>query len=1310
MSIHDVLSADGRANSAAFFKNATSHEPTSPGIAQFLSALFAGCPDEPVALIADNQEKQVQSLEEIDSFAKLAGSNPVYVSTTAGQNVAFLYAVHENVSDPEEWTTYTLAPTAVLHKEATLITAYALEVGVAPSHEVEALALSMGGEIDEPIPTPGANGWTLIHLDAEAFHTPDAINNIFDDSDGCMAESQADAGFGSLLDARLLTPFDLDAPELQQELVISTGANFKSTKWKNDRMSVAKLIAILARHPIGRQKDGPGFVLGEIVGDNRRKQAVTKCYGVGLDIDVGMPGHEIDAALAELGCLALRYTTFSHGKTTSKVNRDKIVKWCGKNDMEFGNDAVLAFLKDQMRWDARLLDQAEYVGDSHDPEGLMACINHPPMEKHRIVMPLSEAFDPTKVAKTHAEGMKMWATVCRALARQLGDLPMDNSAVDPSRLFYFPRHADKRPHETTIFGGPLLDWHTLDLDGEGDQGDMDNFDQVLAAEVEQNSRTKARSKTDDGKKLGRWSSQSSNGFQIVAVIHDLADDRIRTAGSSKIDIECPFDEDHSNAGDPDDRGCFAVNAGDGPSDIFTIKCQHDSCQGKTNLDFLGKMLRDEWFSEEVLADPDYNALVDNESTLRISQGDARRDYSAQTAALTKDSTDEEIEAAAAMIAAAELSVAKTAHAIEAFAAALKIGKVAAKAIIRTAIAARQIENAASIPAPAESAAPTWYRPPPAERGKITLRMHSGRRWMFNTDTPVTTLFTLNGGIRHPDRGETGDCALSVTMENEYGAPTAIDVQAADLVRGKGSPALEQLRAAGLCFSHDGESWLTSYLRETQPVGALHYDRAGVREGAFILPTGEALLTNCNVGLSAQARLACKARSGTLEAWKEGAEFICASGGHALQAALVLGAVGPLVDLGGFDTPIFSFEGTSSAAKSTGQKLGIGLWAEPKLGSGLFISINASDNALERPLEQASGTYLALDEDKQIVGGAEKLEKLAFMIQAGTGKRRRLPRGGEQRMQKWATCVSFSGETGLGQKLTKVGIQAANGLSARVVTINVDDAPDLTANWSKVVQTHENFGHAGPAYIQHLADNGWFADPALLKAAVEERVEVLARHGMPGDIGVKLVRLRRRQAGLVALLWTAAEEMKSAHLLPECFDAETMALTVWEGAQESDIAPRDSVMRSIDTLRENIAARLNVTICRRDETYIDGTPRHLYRELQGSPETLDHKKFIEINAARKNAKKPLLTSQEIYLIRAGCLSDLAGATSSDRTLRKELVRHDIAIPVPGSKKNEIAWDGFPGHGRGSFIVLRRDAIDYSEPAAPFPVENTRYGET
>lgn len=645
----------------------------------FLSALFAACPDDSIILNAGDVETPVTDGASIDAFVAAAGSEPIYVRpiTDAG-NVSFLHSVTEN-STAEQWQDLSLRPTVVLFKDGVTICAYALEAPYQLEPEAEAnaeivaLYQAMGGDLDDMIPTPGANGWEMVHCGLDDYQPLAALLEAFSDTPTLAAapavvapaEESApweETDYGTLLDARVLAPIDLEAPELQQEMVISVGANFKSVNWKPDRMSIAKFIGLMARHPEGKQKDGPGFVMGEIVGDNRRKQAVTACFGVGLDIDVGMPGHEIDKALAELGCLAVRYTTFSHAKTSSKINKDKIVKWCSKQGIPFDDAGVIRFLRESTKWDEGLLATAEYSGDNHEPEGLMACISHAPMEKHRVVMPLTEAFVPTTVAETHAEGMKMWAAVCKALARRLGDLPMDNSTTDPSRLFYFPRHQKGKPHETTVFGGPLLDWRSLDLDGVGpveEEEPKDAFEAALLRETK-DTRPKSRSSTEEGKKLGRWAKKTAHGFQIVDVIRDHAEDRIRTNGGTKIDLECPFDEDHSNPGDAEDRGCFAVNAGDGPSEIFTIKCQHDSCQGRTNLDFLGKMIKDEWFSEDVLEDPNYNAAAPEDApeprvAMKIAaEDDARAEYECLIDALTPDSPDDDVEAALAAYVKAEL--------------------------------------------------------------------------------------------------------------------------------------------------------------------------------------------------------------------------------------------------------------------------------------------------------------------------------------------------------------------------------------------------------------------------------------------------------------------------------------------------------------------------------------------------------------------------------------------------------------------------------------------------------------------------------
>jgi hypothetical protein len=663
-------------------------KPTTP-LRQFLGALYAAS-EQPIRLSYElDREVQVETgdqivtNDQIDATVAGAGDNPIYAfAGHADGSVSFLYEVQEHARR-DGWEGQTLAPTVALYRDGTMILAWALDA-VAPTAEAAPVAQAMGCDLDEPIPTPGANGWEMVRCDAGAFQTLDALADAFG-AEGVEAPGEAagagddGAALGVYDDAQIMTPFDEADPALTRQMVISTGAHKNSTEWKPKTMTIGAFVALLCRHPENPKKDGPAFVLAEIVGPNRRKVAVRACYGVGLDIDVGTPGAVIDAQLAKLGCLAVRYTTHSHGKTRTEFKKDRLIKAAEKAGRALDEAFIFDFLREEEHWDEAILKTASYVGDEHMPEGMMALIEHAPMPKHRVVLPFAEPFVIADVAPTQDEGMRLWTQVPKALARLLGDLPLDKSGVDPSRLFYFPRHAKDKPWETALFGGPLLDWRTLDLEEK-----VDAFEAALVQEFD---KGKGRSTTDAGKKLGRWSMKAAHGFQIADVIRDYAEDRIRTNGANKLDIECPFDSEHSNPGDPEDRACMVVNAGDGPSAVFTIKCQHDSCQDRTNLDMLGKMLADGWFAEEVLSDPDYNAAEiedapQPEVAKRIAEEDeaaerqaaARDSYREAIAGLNRESADNDVATAIEMVALAKLDAMPLQRARDAIAEATGLGK------------------------------------------------------------------------------------------------------------------------------------------------------------------------------------------------------------------------------------------------------------------------------------------------------------------------------------------------------------------------------------------------------------------------------------------------------------------------------------------------------------------------------------------------------------------------------------------------------------------------------------------------------------
>ncbi|UTC28997.1 hypothetical protein MARCHEWKA_04850 [Brevundimonas phage vB_BpoS-Marchewka] len=639
---------------------------------EFLSALVSATEDA-FRLIYGDVTAEITTPESLEAAVAAAGAEPLYLDpVTANGDVPFLYSYTEN-AQPDQWQDDVVKPTAVLFKDGLLICAYALDAAVQVTPEVTAIADAMAGYLTDPVPTPGANGWEVVHLDPEHYVTFAQLAEVYVedappapeiliDTPAVQTEGYAlpweEEDHGALNDAKLLSPFQLDDPRYAQEMTVSIGANRESVKWTPKAMTVWTFVDMLSRHREDKKKDGLAFVLAEIVGNQRRKAAVKACYGVGLDIDVGVSGAVIDEALVKLGKLAVRYTTHSHAKTSTKMLKDRIAKWCKKHDIAEGvtQQSIERFLREEptMRWDESIIKTVEYVDDVHDPEGFMVQLDHIPMPKHRIVLPLTEPFVPTAVAKTHDEGMKMWGEVCHALAKALGDLPLDRSAVDPSRLFYFPRHAANRPFEARIVGGDLLDWKSLEL-AQGGADDAPTGDALLdlvlnEVKATDKSKPKSKSTTEEGRDLGRWSIKAAGGFQIVDLIKDHADDRIRTNGAHKIDIECPFDEDHSDPGNPEDKGCFAVNAGDGPSEIFTIKCQHDSCSQRTNLDFLGKMLKDDWFDRDTIDDPTYNALLEEGSEGLSPEGekikvedDAREVYEKLVDGLTEDSSEEDVD-------------------------------------------------------------------------------------------------------------------------------------------------------------------------------------------------------------------------------------------------------------------------------------------------------------------------------------------------------------------------------------------------------------------------------------------------------------------------------------------------------------------------------------------------------------------------------------------------------------------------------------------------------------------------------------------
>ena len=398
-------------------------------------------------------------------------------------------------------------------------------------------------------------------------------------------------------DARNIAPNNLynpNDPQNSTPLTIMVGKGAKATSWAPSKhiRNVAALLDACSRHPKSKSKDGLAYVPGKLIPGPRNKPAVEEMHIMVFDLDHGPRGEKIDAKMEKFGHTAVRHTSSSNGKTRSEFSRDAVMKClkCKKDDIN--TEAMRRYAREQLKWDEELVAAIELVDGKRDSSGVKCLITHAPISKNRLIYPLAVPFVIDDYENLQA-AEEVWKAKYFAVADALGLRDyIDESGARLNQMFYFPRHLEGAPHDTTIMGGPLLDWRDVKV-------------------VETATKTgakKAKSITPGGLALGKWARDYAERFLIADLIENECPEKDRGYANAGRTIECPFQEDHS---DPDEsnEGCFCVNGPEGTSPVFTIFCQHNSCRGYTMLDHLGKMLADEWFPREVITSDDYNALI-----------------------------------------------------------------------------------------------------------------------------------------------------------------------------------------------------------------------------------------------------------------------------------------------------------------------------------------------------------------------------------------------------------------------------------------------------------------------------------------------------------------------------------------------------------------------------------------------------------------------------------------------------------------------------------------------------------------------------
>lgn len=363
----------------------------------------------------------------------------------------------------------------------------------------------------------------------------------------------------------------------------------------------------LTKHTAGK-KDGWCFVPGALIDGKRSNPSVEALYMMGLDVDSGESLDETFKIIQRLGLFAVVYTTHSHLSTLIEIKQDKFFKWATDNDKDTdpSDESVKEFLTKEGKYHADVIASARYVTTKHEVTGIVIKVQTRPIDKFRIVFLLDEPYVIAKQKMSQKDAIQQWRELILGLAKSLG-IKVDRAATDCSRLFYEPRHAEGTDFKILVNAGKkLLDWRKIKKDNGKGSATSDPFDQ--AAHI-MGGRVRERTMSPTlGLDLQSWAAESAAGFMPSTVFQEYCPENIRRElNPSKFVVLCPFDDDHSNPGDPDDQGCYIEDAGE--AETFSFRCSHDSCRENDRLKMLEKAMSEGWFPDDVLTDSRYSCLV-----------------------------------------------------------------------------------------------------------------------------------------------------------------------------------------------------------------------------------------------------------------------------------------------------------------------------------------------------------------------------------------------------------------------------------------------------------------------------------------------------------------------------------------------------------------------------------------------------------------------------------------------------------------------------------------------------------------------------
>lgn len=495
---------------------------------------------------------------------------------------------------------------------------------------------------------------------------------------------------------------------------------------------------------------------------------------------------------------------------------------------------------------------------------------------------------------------------------------------------------------------------------------------------------------------------------------------------------------------------------------------------------------------------------------------------------------------------------------------------------------------------------------------------------------------------------------------------------AELFHTQGNELAKRLASRGLSITPAREKKLIQYLAAFQPKArVISATATGWQGESFVLPSrtlnqaGDERIVLQIIGGGSEEAIA---PAGSFDEWRglvadlpPIARFlVCAALAAPLRYQLS-------VEAGGFHLC-----GATSTGKSTALQAAASVWGcgvDPGIAGGQAAYIqrwNATANALEALAAGFNDLPLIVDEIGE--GDNREFGRTVYRIMSGSGRSRSKRDGSLAQRRAWRVLLISAGELPVDQYIAEGGGKARGGQLVRLVDLPVDTVfPDAkSANLIKH-GCAEHYGHAGPAFIEALAQDieevrtNWqaFDLEAIGSAPTAETERARKRFALAAYAGQLAARV-----GI--LPWTEVDVLEAAR----------SAYALWQHQRKAT----DEGLRGIENVRAFIEAN-----AARFEVDSDNPPRDRAGWKRNNLWHFTNEGFREAcNGANERSSKQALKAAGLLRLSHGLNYEISveGAKVRVVSVRADILSHmdsveDIGgIGDTGGKPHEHVGSGCP----------------------------------